>query len=903
MSKELYPLIARVAGLSGDTLRPFASALAADCKRFVRLQEKLEEARQSLIQHLHEAIGEAPPTRRRLMLSIRRAATRDHTLRRYAGKVQEAKLPAEAAAKFDEVIELQQQMRQWRREFKESFENQRKLESHHLIEISRNHRFLRGLAHGSVVLTENLPRLTRKPLDAHGRRERRLLDSLYRYVTRAAGKLSPLSTLTAIGLGVASTDIPEFRLLGSQPWCERTLICLRRYFLDQCCDLLTHSPPFRDNLVVLPNETTERLEGDIFRLLRPGRWQFNEEAAVMKFQRPALVKLRLRGPLVEWLLESGAVGRSYRQLIDEAVRCCPADPESETQHAVDKLIKIGFLRFVWPWTADEFHLERCLLSYVESLAPDLEEVAEVLRRLIAVLDGYAESRSPSRDAAQIKRGVRHLRQAAARATGVDWQIKDDPAERYFQEDVVLAPPSDTPVRGEIVQMPLLEVQRILESITPLVRLCNLATLRFDFLHTLSAFASSEWPGREEIGFLDAFESAHELFQDYVRFEVARRSAPSLAATCFNPLELPVLEELRWWREQTFKKLSDYIEREGEHFRVRDRELNALLDEVPEPYAETRDFSAFVQPAGRDSHQWVLNTCFEGAGRMGSRYTGAMDQRMRDVWTSHFTRHAIFWQDDERHELVDLFCPAGNTMNVHVAQTPRAIEISSLSTTPPDWPCLPLRDLRLRCPGAGQPPYVVDRDGNRLLPVHVGGLVFRYMPHLLKFLTMFGLGEFQFFFPPRPGRFEGEIRILDRLIIGDVICLRKHWIFDPRPLCDELRGLTDADAFVAIDRWRRSVAIDEQVFLIEPLGLESKRPQRKPQYIDFRSPFSVALFRSVVSLDGPKLHLTEALPCPEAFPLDQAEVPWAVELQLDSFGVPEFACDEPAAGREAFMVTA
>lgn len=903
MSAEVYPLIARVAGLSADTLLPFASGLTADCERLVRLQEELQEARRSLAQHLHEAIGEASPTQRRLLLEIRRDAVRGRGLQRYAGKVRDAELPADAAGQIDDVIDLEEQVQQRRREFEEGFEAQRNRERHHLIEISKDFRFLRGLAHGSVVLTENLPRLTATPPDAYGRRERRLLESLYRYVTRAAVKLSPLSTLTAIGLGVAGTGFPKFRLLGSRPWRERTLICLRRYFLDQCCDLLTHSPPFKEKLGVLLNETTERLQRDIFRLLRPGRWQYDADAAVMKFQRPALVKVRLRGPLVEWLLEPGAVGRSYRHLIEEAARRCSDDPESETQRTIDELIRIGFLRFVWPWNADEFHLERRLLSYVESLAPDLQEIAEVLHRLIAVLDGYAESRSPSRDAAEVKQGVWQLRQAAARAAGVAWQVEDDPAERYFQEDVVLAPPNGTAVWGEIVHLPLSDVQRVLVSITPLVRLCNLGTLRFDFLHTLGAFVSSQWPGREEIGFLDAFESAHGLFQDYVRFEVARRTAPSLSAACFNPLELPALEELRQWRQQTFGRLSGCIEREGEHLRIRHRELSALLDEVPKPYAETRDFCAFVQPVGGASRQWVLNTCFEGAGRMGSRYTGAMDQRMRDVWTSYFMRHAVFWRDEERYELVDLFCPAGNTMNVHLAQTPRAIEISSLSTTPPTWHRLRLGDLRLRCPGVDQPPYVVDRDGNHLLPIHVGGLVFRYMPHLLKFLTMFGLGEFQFFFPSRPACYEEDVTVLDRLVIGDVVCLRKRWVCDPAPLRAELCGLGDAEAFVAVDRWRRSRTIGEQVFLIEPLALESKKPQHKPQYIDFRSPFSVALFRSAVSLDIPKLHMTEALPCPEAFPLDEAGVPWAVEFQLDSFGVPELACDEPAAGREAFMVTA
>jgi hypothetical protein len=905
-NNKIYPLIARVAGLPAETLAPFASErCCTEVARLIELQESTRGVREALVQEIHQEIVDAPPLRRRSLLDLRRDAAQGRTLRKYRRQTERGQLLGHLVDRIEEIVALEEQVVLHQKQLEKDFEDQKERECRHLIELSQDPRFLRGLAHGSLVLVDNIPRLTRTPSGQYGRRERRLQESLLRYVSRAAVKLSPLSTLTTIGLGVADAETTTFRLVGSRPWRERTLICVRRYFLDQCCDLLTRCPAFRAELDVVLNDTVERQQDDLYRLLRPGRWEHDTEKLSVRFNRPALVKVRLRGPLIEWLLEVGSSQWSYRRLLKEALLQFPYDSGSELRATVDELLRVGFLRFVWPWPSDEFRLEQRVLGFIESLPADplLANCADVLRRLIDLLNGYPHATSPGHQAAEVKQEVFDLRQTVARLSGVVWEIKEDAAEHYFQEDVLLLPPPGESACGEVVRLPLSAAQRIVHNIEPLVRLCNLSTTRFDFLHSLGAFMSSQWPGQVEVGFLDVFDSVHHLFQEYIRVEVANRSSRSIRAVSFNPMKLAIIDQVSQWRQQTLDRLADSMEQDGDQIRLCRQSLTKLLDEVPSPYSDSRDFCAFVQPADRAAEQWVLNTCFEGAGRMGSRYTGVMDERMRETWTSYFIERATFWQGEERVELVDLFCPAGHTLNVHSPQTPRTLEIAGSSLSLPDGRTLRLRDLRVRYRKEDAVPRLVDAQGNVILPVHVGGLVFRYMPHLLKFLTVFGLGEFQFFFPPRKVRHEGDMRVADRLLIDNVVCLRKRWSFETEPLRAILRGLTDANAFIAINQWRMNRELGPQLFLMEPLGSDSPNPRLKPQYIDFRSPHCVALFRSVVSSDVSRLYMTEALPRPEDLPLDAKGGRWAVELQLDSFGLSALASHETFVDCESQLVTA
>jgi hypothetical protein len=137
-----------------------------------------------------------------------------------------------------------------------------------------NRRFLRGIALASPLLVREAYRLREKADTGRPKERRRLEMSLLRYLSRAALKLSPYSTLTRVALASVVTDLGQgdVRLVGSE-WRERSLLRIKRYLLDQYQEMLFRHAPFRERLLVEFNSSIVEFSPGRFLFLRPGRWE------------------------------------------------------------------------------------------------------------------------------------------------------------------------------------------------------------------------------------------------------------------------------------------------------------------------------------------------------------------------------------------------------------------------------------------------------------------------------------------------------------------------------------------------------------------------------------------------------------------------------------------------------
>jgi hypothetical protein len=889
------PLIVRIAGMPAETMASFASSLPdREVSALARCEEGLARARNELVGRLYTAVHQAPPEDRGLLLSVKRYSFNGRSLQKYRNDPRWDSLRERIGPLLDDVLALEEEALQSRQDFAAAYRQQRTRERLALAPFAADRHFLRGVALGSQVLVENLPRLVRTSPDSFGRRERQLELGLLRYASRSALKLSPFSTLTRAGLALAvdEDDATGFRLVGEETWSEESLVCFRRYLLDQYADILVHYLPVRERLRLALNDTVDSLPADHYRFLRAGQWGYDPESRELRHQKPCLVKVRLAGPLIRWLLiASSASGRTYGEILAAAAAAFPRDSPESLRGTVDQLLEIGFLRFVWPWPSDDLHLEKRMLRELETLLPDpdLEPFLAALRRSIGLMESYPDAASPADAVSEGKRAVTGILHAVAPLGGMaaEVRIKND-AGFYFHEDVLLRAGRQESRRGEVASLPLAQAQEILRNIDPLARISNLDSTRHDFLHTLAAFASERWPDQDEVGFLELFDTAHPLFQQYGRFEVASRVHGPLRAPVFNPLGLEKIDRLGEWRQRVADTMESCIDPDGDVMRLDRERIERLLDSVPGPYAASRDFCAFIQPLDTRGDRWVINSLFEGAGRLSSRYTAVMDEEMRAEWVSHFEERSVFEQDGEAVELVDLFCPAGHTLNVHAPQTRRVLEIPGESSGLSPDRRLRLSDLRIRLLGPARFPLITDASGRRVLPLHLGGLVFRYMPSLLKFLILFGPGEFRFCVPRKKPRSAGDLEIVDRHQIGNVVFRRKTWVVSAPALRSLVARLPEEEAFLALNRWRMARDIPDRLYLIEPLSEGKGKPQTKPQYVDFTSPLFVEIFRSILEMNVPTLSLVEALPLPEQYPLGRDGKHWAVEIQLDAFGFPAAA---------------
>lgn len=874
------PLIVRVAGLSAEAMAPFSDRrLIEVLAERERLGKRLDEVRAVLVNRLHEAIHKAAREERRFLLSVKRRCFNGGALRPFRQDSQWPLLIDIDAASAAEVVSLEGAAEEVEARFEELYGRALRHERECLVELLGNRAFVRGVALASPTVARNLDRLNGREPEGFGRREKRLCLTFLRYASRAALKLSPFSTLTRTGLALAAGDTPaDLTLLPADVWHEKSTVALRRELLAQCCCLLLRCPGFAEDLEVALNETLA-IDGDgCCSLFRPGRWEFDDESSSFSYREASMVKARLEGPLVPWLIAELSEGpRVCRPLLARARAAFDDESSDMVAEGMAGLFGIGFLNAMLPWDFSRPDLERQILARLEAL-PDgtgLEGFREGLRELIQVLEGYAGAAAPARFVEAVQHGVEGLFHALAPAAGLAPRIEFKAYEKTFEEDVFLLPQDGT--QG-IAHLSRERMRELLANLDPLARLINLQSSLHDLRCTLAAFGERRWPGAREIRLLEFFDAARPLFDQYLR----HRGGPSggVPPAGFNPLDLESVSSLARWRRAVERGLGGCFEDGGDGQRLCPLALATLLEQRADGPTHPYAFCAFVQPLDSRQRQWVLNTITDGFGRLGSRFTSGMDSGTRDGWTAYFTARSLFECDGEPVELVDVTCPGLRTINVHAPQTRRVLKMPGEHASLAPERVLRLSDLRVRLRGADLAPVLTDRTGRRLLPVQHGGLAAGGAPTLLKFVGIFGPGERFWRLPSRAPRMRDGIEVLDRHLLGPIVYIRKQWGIAPRELLARIERCGEAEAFATIHRWRMAQGIPDRVFVREPIPLPGSFYRYKPQYISFLSPSFVQIFRSMLTMDVSALVLEESLPDFEQFPPREGRQ--AVEVQLESF---------------------
>jgi hypothetical protein len=851
------PLIVRVAGLPAEAIAPFLNANFEERLDLLEpIEAELEELRKKLVELLFRAVHEADPDRRRFLLAVKRDSFNGRSLRRHQEAPEWTGLQTLGGALADRIVALEETRATWMREFDLAYQHCRDSQRSALAGLTKHPALVRGLSLGSLVLLSNLPRLEKCPPPRWGRKEKNAAEGFLRYVSRAALKLSPFSTFTPVGLAVAADSYATAPLFLEAAGESRSFVAVRRFLLDQHSDLLLRYEPFRRLLPVVVNDTATTLDDGKIRYLRAAAWEYKTETNELESIAPALVKVRLGGQVIAWLREHlEERGTPYDSLCATLAATFPDEDVAKLRGTVDKLLQIGFLRFLLPWKSGDLNLESAFLEALEALpnSAELEPYRKCFAELVAGLENFGSTLDPATQVEACHENLREMLRRLARAVAIDPAVSFRGTQRFVHEDVFL---SGTEGR-EVVRLARSQAEELLRHISPLARISNLDNGRCDFLHSLRAFAYETFPHRDTLPLLDLFDAAQPLFKAYVKNEVAARAHAPLKAPAFNPFRLPAIAQAENWRRHIATVMPDFLaEREGELW-LDGPGLEELLEQVPAPYAAPRDFCAFVQPLDSAGQHWVLNALFEGAGRMSSRYTPAMDPLTRERWTDHYTARCRVESGQSLAELVDIYCPAGHTLNVHSPQTQRLLEIPGESSGVTADRRLRLRDLRVKLDGLGGLPRLIDADDQEVQPVHLGGLVFRHIPYLLKFLVTFGPGEFRYCIPRRPLQREHDADFTARHRSGSVVFRRRSWRVEPLALCGLVAGRGESDTLYQLNRWRRERGIPRQVFVVEPLETVSARPQTKPQFIDFGSPSFVPILLSILDLKVPHLTIVEA----------------------------------------------
>lgn len=877
---EEAPLIVRLAGLPLDAVQQFGTTLAADAVDADALRERLGAARDALVERLYGAIPGAPAGLRPFLLAVKRDCHNGRPLGARTGDARWSALPPEAAAVVELEAEAEERGARFEAEFGAETLRQRAL----LRATAADPVFARGVAMASPDLSDALG--ARSTGGEHGRKERKMEAALLRYVTRAATKLSPFSTLTPVGTGAVrgggDESLRGVRLV-EKPRRTRSLVRLGTYVPERLAALLRGYAPFRAGLRVELNDSMAAAGPGRFLLVRPRHWRVDVERGEVRMHPDALVEVAVDGALVEYLRDVlGSSGCTHGELVAALER----ELGGGVRGQVDGMVELGVLQLLMPWPAEAKHAERQLLHHLRALPADpaLEPLVESLRRLVELQDGYAASHAPAGAVREIQTLATAAAEAAATLAGVGpaavsgWSATPS----VLCEDVFVE--SEGP-DAAVAEVPRAAMEEALRNAELLVRLGVLLEDRFEFQHTLAAEARTRWPGRAEVGLLESVHGIRELWQEYARFHFGRQRAARPEPLTWNPLGLAELDALHRSRLEVHHGLRECIRLEDGQERICAGALRELLDSVPAPFTSAEPWGAMLhfQGASTDGSLWVLNQFKEGTGRYGSRYTSAMSAATRERYTDHFAARGVYRMEGESAELLDVLCAQGSTLNVHQPQTPRVLTAPGDDTGLPAARRVRLGDLKVVFDGPGGLPRIRGLRGERFLPVHLGFAYEAHMPRLLRYLCTFGPSELWGSLPPRAARGEGAAGVSGRTLLGNLVVHRRRWTLPVAELLGALDARSDAQAFAAVNRLRHGWGVPDQVFFKEAMPNAIRQPVEKPQYLDFTSPLFLPLLRGALR-GRTAFNVTEMLPTPEMCPADGAGRRWMVELMLDSLAL-------------------
>ena len=878
------PFVVRIAGLPADAIEPFGGRLLDRLDGLEKLERKIKSAWSELVDALFADIHGAEPAIRRRLLALKRDAFNGRSLASPG-----IDLEPSTDRILHRVLELEHRLGRLRDELATAYEAERLSEAKALLESLEDSRFLRGVALSGSEFIDRLGALKTCPPQDFSHRQERLMAGLLSYRLRAALKPSPFSTLGLVGFGSIEDGAGGLRLLPTETWQERSVVHLARHLVQELGHLLTHHRSIATHMKLAVNRTVQEKDG-VFRFIREGRY-VRESESPARWIQPALVHARLGGELVGRLLRHADREWTRRDLLVHLCEHLPSRTPDSLEKTVQTLYDIGFLRVPWPWSEAESRAEERLVELVEELPTDMDppaadvvsRVARTLERFLDLQRSYADSPTPVEELGRFKASYRSMRRALSPGARPETRSRHSD-RRFLSEDVYVHGP-DTPVAS----LPRQTLDAVRQALDPLAALSRILGGR-PALHALAGL-HTQFPS-SRVPFLDFYHHALAPFQSYVKY--ARASTPEERFQrddpAFNPFELAAVEDEHRLRKELLRNAARCVQPWHGQGRLDPAALARVVATYPWQAGDSAgDYSAFLQPLDSAGEQWVLNELGGGPARMSARFVAAMDADAREAVVSRMEARSLFHDGDGRQcEWVDVHCTAGHGTNVHPRLTPRVFDLLELPSGVARERRLKLTDVWVRFRGADRLPELVDGQGRRILPIHLGSVGSAYMPSVVKVLLLFGPPAFVQMLPGLDDSPEGEERSAEshplgavimsrRCLSGGVVYRRQSWTLNTEPWPALLGSLTGARAFEVLNHGRRSVGVPRQVFYrLPPLaGLRTK-----PQYLDFSSPRLVEAFQRAVLGRRGKTVLYEALPEPGQL-MSVGSERRAVELQIES----------------------
>ncbi len=886
------PVIGRAAGLPLKSIEPFASPRCASILLArTTLAGEVAVLRAHLVKVIEARLTEFDGPARRFLLSVKRDCFNGRPLRKYRKKPHWATLTGLAMDSAERVHHLEHQIRDIDARFEDVYEREFSRERLQLLEFLDDVHLLRGIAISSPGLVKKARSKALSFATSSGANPAKWEESLLRFVTRAATKLSANSTLTTYALGSLQESTEShvsIQPIGTRR--EFSLVRIDRPPIEQFQALLLEHPAVRRRTLVAWNESADEIEPGAFRFVRDSHWKLDTTTGEFRFVRPARIKVKFpqsfQVSAFDAILSLISPGLVYSDLLDRL-----ETEVSDAQDTLDQLLSIGFLVLLPPWPTHEPWLERRICDFLLSIVedePDVREITEALEELVTLEEGYVRARRPERCVVDMQKAfTRLMRKTVPVAEFEEFESPATVATRTrFYEDVLEVPSTNAPIDRGVFQLTTSAAEELLDVVGLFSRFDSLFHRRHEVVHTLAAWWRAHEPTRREIPFEEVAEAFAPMWKTFLNFHGTSSEDPCKA---WNPLSSPALTSLQEHRAWALSRVRELLEDAPRKDFLSAESLQALIERLPDRYRPLVGVSVFFQPADAEGSTWVLHSINEGTGRYLSRVVPMLRGEHRERFLGHLRARSTIEVEGEEADLLEVKHPWLHLVRAHPPQTTRVLELRGLHLDLPPERRVKLDELVLQADPESETFRLIDRTDRRVLPVSLSTLPNAGLSNKLRFLLMFGVGETRGIFPSARSHTEHGVTTSHRLTCENVVLRRKCWLIPIEELRQDLANADDISRHKIVDQWRHRLELPNEGFYRELASCG----KHKPQFVRFDSPFLCRLFvRSLLQKDDATLSFSEALPAPADYPTGLAGPQQAFELLVDQLSVRDLPKDCP-----------
>lgn len=861
-------VLIRTAGLplsALDSLR--APATAALIDQILADEEWCRSKADALCEALYQAFRECPESDqagRRTLLQVKRAIFNGRSVREL-----EATLPYLSSEAAESLLEWQRRMA-GRPALLLQAEGTLAAEvvtgRGALQAYARDRRFQTAMSLASRSLFEKLTRYAETAIDQHHGRLRKMENRLVAYLSRMAAKTSPFSLFTAVTPG-GWTERPTPRVLHLAPSApgETLHVQVGHLPLRQLVEAIRQHPSLRRHLPLWVNPH-QWIDGDkrhIYRRLESGparpRVSHNQERLSVLPNAPALTA---------WAAQIQP-GESYAAAVAR-LASKGMDP-TKVAESLDQLIQKGVLLLEPPLAEQEPDL---LGALIDLLSP-IPEAANLLRPLRRLQDLYAHFpvAEPAERVALLASIQVTFQEAFAAVGG---SAASGWLESALYEDATLKVTEATAstALARAVQEDLLLLQRFL----PLFDDWPLIVRSFTRI-----FIEQYGVGGRCGNLLQFYDQCRRAlgatFPELMRVDVDLLGA--LAETPYPPAELA---QVRALRRRFLSELEKGMATGPPTWELPRSLLEESINQLPPSLTGScSSFSYLAQVIEGAEPQLVLNAIYDGYGHFFARFA-ALAGENSVVTAVQESYRQLFPPGHAPAEILGTFSFNGC---LHPPMTPYTLVYPSTWPLPNEQGAVALDQIQLIHDPDSDRLQFKHPDGTELHPLYLGLLVPHLLPPLYRFIMMFaGASKYELYRPEGESEPPDQVVALPRMTLGNLVLQRRRWLV-PKPLLPvRAPGATDLAYLLAVQRWRAQHHLPDQVFIRANEHFwtgEGEPPRdmdRKPQYIDFQSPFLLDLFERHLDHVREFLLVEEMLPGPTEQSLVLANGPQVAEILLE-----------------------